>query len=421
MTKAQAPLSLPILLLLGSIAPLLVAFASQYFGGLQPCTLCIWQRYGYGGAIALGLITLALPRRLQLWGAVLTSLALLVVAGLALFHVGVEQHWWQGLATCTGNLDVHQSVADLEKQLMDTPVIPCDRPAWTMFGISMAGYDFIYAALLGLFGLAVALRSWPMSEPRRRLPGDLTPEQLVERVIRVDQAGEYGARRIYEGQLAVLQHGPDRSAVEHMAEQEGRHLAEFDRLLGDRRVRPTALQPLWHVAGFALGAATALLGPKAAMACTVAVEEVIDEHYRRQGEALPESEGRAQGDDRELPPGGARASRHGPGSRRRGGAGLSPAHQCHQDRLAPRHLAGGAVLRITPPSFPRNAGKPRSLFRHPGESRYPGATGKVLATRPWTSGFRRGDGQERWPPARHRDGQLSPDLQLTNTRSAYSL
>ena len=291
MTKAQAPISLPLLLLLGSIAPLLVAFASQYLGGLQPCTLCIWQRYGYGGAIALGVITLALPRRLQIWGAVLTSLALLVVAGLAMFHVGVEQHWWQGLATCSGNLDVHQSVADLEKQLMDTPVIPCDRPAWTMFGISMAGYDFIYAALLGLFGLVAARPELAMSEPRRRLPGDLTPEQLIERVIRVDQAGEYGARRIYEGQLAVLPPGPDRSAVEHMAEQEGRHLREFDRLLGDRRVRPTALQPLWHVAGFALGAATALLGPQAAMACTVAVEEVIDEHYRRQGEALPESEG----------------------------------------------------------------------------------------------------------------------------------
>ena len=129
-----------------------------------------------------------------------------------------------------------------------------------------------------------------MTEPRRSLPGDLTPEQLVERVIRVDQAGEYGARRIYEGQLAVLPPGPDRSAVEHMAEQEGRHLREFDRLLGDRRVRPTALQPIWHVAGFALGAATALMGERAAMACTVAVEEVIDEHYRRQSETLGSSE-----------------------------------------------------------------------------------------------------------------------------------
>ena len=127
-------------------------------------------------------------------------------------------------------------------------------------------------------------------ERRRNLPGDLTGEQLVDRVIRVDQAGEYGARRIYEGQLAVLPPGPGRAAVEHMAAQERRHLEAFDRLVAERRVRPTALQPLWHVAGFALGAATALLGPQAAMACTVAVEEVIDAHYRRQGEMLPESE-----------------------------------------------------------------------------------------------------------------------------------
>jgi len=126
---------------------------------------------------------------------------------------------------------------------------------------------------------------------RRNLPGDLSDEQLIDRVIRVDQAGEYGARRIYEGQLAVLRHGPDRAAVEHMARQERRHLEAFDHLVAERRVRPTALQPLWHVAGFALGAATALLGAKAAMACTVAVEEVIDAHYRRQGEMLPESEG----------------------------------------------------------------------------------------------------------------------------------
>jgi ubiquinone biosynthesis monooxygenase Coq7 len=129
-----------------------------------------------------------------------------------------------------------------------------------------------------------------MSE-KRRLPGDPTRTQAVERMIRVDQAGEYGARRIYEGQLAVLGRGPDRAAVEHMAEQERRHLDVFDKMLGDRRVRPTALQPLWHVAGFALGAATALMGPRAAMACTVAVEEVIDEHYSRQAAALPEAEG----------------------------------------------------------------------------------------------------------------------------------
>jgi disulfide bond formation protein DsbB len=157
--KTQPPFPLPLILLLAAVAPLLVAFASQYLGGLQPCTLCIWQRWGYGGAIALALVTLALPRRLRPWGAALTALAFLVTAGLALFHVGVEQHWWQGLASCSGNLDTHQSVADLEKQLMNTPVIPCDRPAWTGFGISMAGYDFIYAALVGMVGLFLALRS----------------------------------------------------------------------------------------------------------------------------------------------------------------------------------------------------------------------------------------------------------------------
>jgi disulfide bond formation protein DsbB len=155
---AQRPFSLPLFLLAASLAPLLVAFASQYLGGLQPCTLCIWQRWGYGGAIALAIVTLLLPRPLKVWGALLTALALLVVAGLAMFHVGVEQHWWQGLSACAGSINPNQSLADLEQQLMATPVIPCDRPAWTMFGISMAGYDFLYAAAIGLYGAAAALR-----------------------------------------------------------------------------------------------------------------------------------------------------------------------------------------------------------------------------------------------------------------------
>ena len=129
-----------------------------------------------------------------------------------------------------------------------------------------------------------------MTEKLHRLPGDPSPEELVHRMIRVDHAGEYGAARIYEGQLAVLGRSPAAKTIRTMAEQEKRHLAAFDRLVVERRVRPTALSPLWHVAGFALGAASALLGERAAMACTVAVEEVIDEHYRRQSEALPESE-----------------------------------------------------------------------------------------------------------------------------------
>ena len=116
----------------------------------------------------------------------------------------------------------------------------------------------------------------------RRLPGDLSPEALLDRIIRVDHAGEYGAKRIYEGQLAVLGKKPEGHVIRHMLEQELVHLQAFEKLMVERRARPSVLFPIWHVAGFALGAATALMGPKAAMACTVAVEEVIDEHYRQQ-------------------------------------------------------------------------------------------------------------------------------------------
>ena len=122
------------------------------------------------------------------------------------------------------------------------------------------------------------------------MPGDPAGSALVDRIVRVDQAGEYGAVRIYAGQLTVLPEGPAKEAVRAMARQEKEHLAAFDRLVAERGVRPTALQPLWHVAGFALGAATALMGPRAAMACTAAVEEAIDEHYAAQARALGEDE-----------------------------------------------------------------------------------------------------------------------------------
>lgn len=120
-----------------------------------------------------------------------------------------------------------------------------------------------------------------------RLPGDPEKHTLVEQIIRVDHAGEYGAKRIYEGQLAVLK---GNTIIQHMKEQEQEHLDYFEKAIVERRVRPTLLTPVWHVAGFALGAATALLGEKAAMACTVAVEEVIDGHYQSQLAKLGEDE-----------------------------------------------------------------------------------------------------------------------------------
>ena len=151
------------LVLAGSLAALAVAFASQYIGGLVPCQLCIWQRWGYAGAIVLAILALLMPPRLRGLGAVPASLGLLATAAIALFHTGVEYHWWQGLASCTGNLDTSQSLSALQQQLLNTPVIPCDRPAWTMFGISMAGYDFLYAGVLGLICLFAALRLWRRS------------------------------------------------------------------------------------------------------------------------------------------------------------------------------------------------------------------------------------------------------------------
>ena len=110
-------------------------------------------------------------------------------------------------------------------------------------------------------------------------------------MLRVDQAGEYGATRIYAGQLAMLGDGqPASRLIARMAAQEERHLKHFDAMMAERGVRPTILQPFWHIAGHALGAATALIGPQAAMACTAAVEDEIDAHYSEQLEALGEDD-----------------------------------------------------------------------------------------------------------------------------------
>src|SRR6478672_7288212 len=120
-------------------------------------------------------------------------------------------------------------------------------------------------------------------------PGDRRPDRAS--MLLVNQAGEYGATRIYAGQLAVLRPNcPEAKLIARMATQEERHLERFDALIAKRRVRPTALQPLWNVAGFALGAATALMSEKAALACTDAIETEIDRHYQQQLDELGEDD-----------------------------------------------------------------------------------------------------------------------------------
>ena len=130
-------------------------------------------------------------------------------------------------------------------------------------------------------------------------PGDKRPDR--EPMLRVNQAGEYGATRIYAGQLAVLgRSSPAAHQIARMAAQEQRHLDRFDRMMAERRVRPTALQPLWSVAGFALGAATAMISEKAAMACTEAVETEIDRHYSEQLAALGDEDPEFAADIRDF-------------------------------------------------------------------------------------------------------------------------
>ena len=123
----------------------------------------------------------------------------------------------------------------------------------------------------------------------RRKERVLTDQSILEEIIRVDHAGEFGATRIYDGQIAIFgKKSKIGKTIKHMADQEQEHIETFEKLILNHRVRPTALLPVWNVAGYFLGVATAMMGKKAAMACTVAVEKVIGEHYHKQISLLKE-------------------------------------------------------------------------------------------------------------------------------------
>ncbi|XP_071770032.1 NADPH-dependent 3-demethoxyubiquinone 3-hydroxylase, mitochondrial [Centroberyx gerrardi] len=121
-------------------------------------------------------------------------------------------------------------------------------------------------------------------------PRDDEEKAMLDRMLRVDHAGEYGANRIYAGQMAVLGRSQTGPLIQEMWDQEKKHLEKFNEILAENRVRPTLLLPLWNITGFLLGASTALLGKEGAMACTVAVEESISEHYNSQIRALMEKD-----------------------------------------------------------------------------------------------------------------------------------
>lgn len=142
------------------------AFAFQHLGGLDPCVLCIYQRWAWAAVIAASVLALAFARngaaaRILL---VLTGLAMLIGAGLAGFHVGVEQHWWAGTSECSGITGKAQTVEELKRQLFATPVTRCDEVAWSLAGISMAGWNLI----LSLTGAVLLI--WQLTRIQRRHP-----------------------------------------------------------------------------------------------------------------------------------------------------------------------------------------------------------------------------------------------------------
>jgi len=152
--------NLPLATLLIALAPLAVALGAQYLGGLAPCPLCHWQRYPYLVAAALAVVAfLIAPSGIARWLVALAILAMLTSAAIGVFHVGVEQKWWEGTAGCTGGIDFEgMTVEEMQKALQDTAPVRCDEPAWTFLGISMAGYNILYGAIAALL-LAMALRS----------------------------------------------------------------------------------------------------------------------------------------------------------------------------------------------------------------------------------------------------------------------
>lgn len=157
---AALPIRTGLFLIVVGVLSLGAAFASQYIGGLRPCVLCIYQRYPYGVVIALGLLVLLAWRqpRIAAGLTVLAAIALFVDAGIAAFHVGVEQHWWQGTDECSNLIDPNLSIEDLKKALQEQPVVACDEVAWSLFGISMAGYNFLYAIITGSISAILAFR-----------------------------------------------------------------------------------------------------------------------------------------------------------------------------------------------------------------------------------------------------------------------
>ena len=155
------PRLVPLLILLASLGVLGAAYSSEIWGGLRPCNLCYYQRYVYGTAAALGLVGLLVGGRpgLRRLVVALAGLTFLTGTAIAVFHVGVEQHWWRGTAGCHApELDMSLPIDQLREAMLATDFVPCDEIRWSLFGLSLAGYNVLLTLALGLATLWAANR-----------------------------------------------------------------------------------------------------------------------------------------------------------------------------------------------------------------------------------------------------------------------
>jgi disulfide bond formation protein DsbB len=160
------PRRFPIFVLVASAAVLGGAFISQYWGGLAPCELCLLQRWPWAAAIVISLIAIAVgSRSTLLWLALLLFAVFAVGSALAFYHVGVEKHWFAGPSACTGAATAADTVEALKAQILRQMPVRCDEPAWSLWGISLAGWNLLASLVMGSTCLAVF---WRLRRPRRR-------------------------------------------------------------------------------------------------------------------------------------------------------------------------------------------------------------------------------------------------------------
>lgn len=168
MTLSGRQTLIPLAILGACVGALALAYLAQYVYGLEPCPLCLYQRvpYAVGGLMATAAV-LSSVRGLRVAAVAIAGLAFAVGAAIAVHHVGVEQHWWASAAGCGGQLALPESPAELLAELSRPPAKACDQPAWTLFGVSMAGYNIVASGALASFAF---LGAWTMREKAENRP-----------------------------------------------------------------------------------------------------------------------------------------------------------------------------------------------------------------------------------------------------------